>query len=147
MTSRLGPQFKCATCHKLLGELGAHQIPGEVVFDSISGMTYSTTVNYCDKCIKDITGESLSKEVNADREKSETSPNISDKEIGRITKNSDTEIVIRIDDFGGKMGLTIREFVKSERYTGFTRSGTRIPPDKVNEFKQIIEKIEDNDFS
>jgi len=64
-----------------------------------------------------------------------------DKDIGKIAKNDQTDIVVRIDDFGGKRGLTIREFTKSERYTGFTKSGTRIPVEKFLEFREIINSI------
>ena len=46
-----------------------------------------------------------------------------EKDIGKIKKNDTTEIVVRLDDFGGKIGLTIREFVNNERYTGFTKAG------------------------
>lgn len=70
-----------------------------------------------------------------------------EKDLDRITKNSDTDIVIRIDDFGGKIGLTIREFVKSERYTGFTKAGTRVPADKFAQFKKAINMIDENDFA
>ena len=69
-----------------------------------------------------------------------------DKEIDRIPKNQETDIVIRIDEFNGKAGLTIREFVKSERYTGFTKAGTRIPADKFKIFKQAINSINEKDL-
>lgn len=69
-----------------------------------------------------------------------------EKDIDRIGKNPDTDIVIRIDDFGGKVGLTIREFVKSERYTGFTKAGTRIPADKFKQFKDAINSINESDL-
>ncbi len=69
-----------------------------------------------------------------------------EKDIDRIQKNIDTDIVIRIDDFGGKRGLTIREFVKGERYTGFTKAGTRIPADKFMLFKEAINSIDINDL-
>ncbi|MFH1802718.1 MAG: hypothetical protein ABH864_04715 [archaeon] len=69
-----------------------------------------------------------------------------EKDIDRITKNPDTDIVIRIDDFGGKVGLTIREFVKSERYTGFTKAGTRIPAEHFNAFKAAINSIDEKDL-
>lgn len=69
-----------------------------------------------------------------------------EKDIDRIAKNADTDIVIRIDDFGGKKGLTIREFVKSERYTGFTKAGTRIPADKFHIFKAAINSINVEDL-
>jgi len=66
-----------------------------------------------------------------------------EKDIDRIEKNPDTEIVIRIDDFGGRVGLTIREFVKSDRYTGFTKAGTRIPAEKFKQFKDAINSIDE----
>ena len=69
-----------------------------------------------------------------------------EKDIDKIPKNQDTDIVIRIDDFGGKRGLTIREFVRSDRYTGFTKAGTRIPADKFKSFKDAINSIDINDL-
>lgn len=69
-----------------------------------------------------------------------------EKDIDRIPKNNDTDIVIRIDDFGGKRGVTIREFVKGERYTGFTKAGTRIPADKFKIFKEAINMIDEKDL-
>ena len=69
-----------------------------------------------------------------------------DKDIGKISKNDMTDIVIRIDDFGGKRGLTVREFTKSERYTGFTKSGTRIPAEKFLEFRELINSISLDDL-
>jgi len=69
-----------------------------------------------------------------------------EKDIGKIQKNDITEIVVRIDDFGGKPGLTIREFTTSDRYTGFTKSGTRIPPESFKDFKNIINSIDEKEF-
>lgn len=69
-----------------------------------------------------------------------------EKDIDRVAKSQDTDIVIRIDDFNGKRGLTIREFVKSDRYTGFTKAGTRIPADKFKIFKAAINAIDENDL-
>ena len=68
------------------------------------------------------------------------------KEIAIIPKHENIELVIRIDEYGGKSGLTIREFVKSDRYTGFTKSGTRIPADKFKVFKEAINSIDEKDF-
>lgn len=64
-----------------------------------------------------------------------------EKDIGKIKKNDTTDIVVRIDDYGGKRGLTIREFVASERYTGFTKSGVRIPAGEFKKFKDMINSI------
>ena len=69
-----------------------------------------------------------------------------EKDIGKIKKNDETDIILRIDDFGGKIGLTIREYVTSERYTGFTKAGTRISADKFKEFKELINSIEESDI-
>ncbi len=69
-----------------------------------------------------------------------------EKDIDRIKKNSDTDIVIRIDDFGGKRGVTIREYVKSERYSGFTKAGTRIPAEQFKLFKAAINSIDEKDL-
>lgn len=70
-----------------------------------------------------------------------------DKDIVRFPKSGDTEIVVRVDDFGGKRGVTIREFVKSERYTGFTKAGTRIPADRFKEFKDAINSIDEKELA
>jgi hypothetical protein len=69
-----------------------------------------------------------------------------EKDIDRIAKNQETDIVIRIDDFGGKRGLTIREFVRSDRYSGFTKAGTRIPADKFKQFKAAINMVDEKDL-
>ena len=69
-----------------------------------------------------------------------------EKDIGRITKNDRSDIVIRLDDFGGQRGLTIREFVTSERYTGFTKAGVRIPATDFPKFKEMINSISKDDI-
>lgn len=69
-----------------------------------------------------------------------------EKDIGKINKNPETDIVIRIDDFGGKRGLTIREFVTSERYTGFTKAGVRITSENFDKFKEMINSIDKKDL-
>jgi len=70
-----------------------------------------------------------------------------EKDIGKIPKNDTTEVIIRVDDFGGKRGLTIREFVTSERYTGFTKAGTRISAENFPKFKEMINSISEEEMS
>ncbi len=70
-----------------------------------------------------------------------------EKDIGKINKNDTTDIVIRVDDFGGRKGLTIREFVTSDRYTGFTKSGVRILSGDFGKFKEMISSITDEDMA
>jgi hypothetical protein len=69
-----------------------------------------------------------------------------EKEIGKINKNDTTDIILRIDDFADKRGLTIREFVTSERYTGFTKSGVRILVEDFANFKKMINSITEEDM-
>lgn len=64
-----------------------------------------------------------------------------EKDIGKIKKNETTDIIVRVDDYKGKKGLTIREYITSEKYTGFSKSGTRIPADEFLNFRDIINSI------
>ena len=68
-----------------------------------------------------------------------------EKDIGKIKKNDFTDIVIRLDDFGGRPGVTIREFVTGDRYTGFTKSGVKIQASDLENFKSMINSITEKD--
>ena len=70
-----------------------------------------------------------------------------EKDIGKLKKNDTTEVIIRVDDFGGRKGLTIREFVTSDRYTGFTKAGVRIGTADFGKFKEMINSISDEDMA
>ncbi len=70
-----------------------------------------------------------------------------EKDIGKIKKNDTTDIVIRVDDFGGRKGLTIREYVTSDRYTGFTKAGVRILSSDFKAFKDMIKSVSDEDMA
>ena len=69
-----------------------------------------------------------------------------EKDIGKLNKNDRADIVIRVDDFGGKRGLTIREFVTSDRYTGFTKAGVRILASDFPKFKEMINSISEEEM-
>lgn len=69
-----------------------------------------------------------------------------EKDIGKIQKNDTTNIVLRIDDFAGRRGFTIREFVESERYTGFTKAGVRILASDFAKFKEMVNSISEEDM-
>ena len=69
-----------------------------------------------------------------------------EKDIGRIKKNDNTDIIVRVDDFGGRIGLTIREFVTGDRYTGFTKAGVRISAENFPKFKEMINSVEESDM-
>jgi len=69
-----------------------------------------------------------------------------EKDIGRIRKNDTTDVIIRVDDFGGRKGVTIREFVTSDRYTGFTKSGVRILSEDFPKFREMLNSIKKEDL-
>jgi len=69
-----------------------------------------------------------------------------EKDIGKIKKNDTTDIIVRVDDFGGRTGLTIREFVTSDRYTGFTKAGVRILSENFQKFKEMINSVSKEDM-
>ena len=73
-----------------------------------------------------------------------------EKEIGKIQKGEYqgivTDIVVGIKEFNGKVGIDIREFTQSETYTGPTKKGLRIPADKFEEFKTMINSIGPGDL-
>jgi hypothetical protein len=73
-----------------------------------------------------------------------------EKEIGKIQKGeyqgTTTEIIVGLREYNGKTGIDIREFTKSETYTGPTKKGLRIPADKFEEFKTIINSINPKDL-
>ena len=66
-----------------------------------------------------------------------------EKDIGKLKKNDYTDIIVRVDDFGGKIGVTIREFANDQKtgYKGFTKAGTRISAEQFKEFKDMINSI------
>jgi hypothetical protein len=64
-----------------------------------------------------------------------------DVEIGRIKKNDNTEVVVRRTEFRGSIGIDIREYLKSERYTGWSKNGVRIPMEQWQAFKQILDNV------
>ena len=69
-----------------------------------------------------------------------------EKDIGKLQKNINTDIVVRVDDFGGKPGLTVREFVTGDRYTGFTKAGVRISAENFPKFKDMINYVNPEDL-
>lgn len=74
-----------------------------------------------------------------------------EKEIGRISKGeyqgTKTEIVVGIKEYNGRIGIDIREFTQSESYTGPTKKGLRIPAEKFQDFKDMINSIDTNDLA
>jgi hypothetical protein len=66
---------------------------------------------------------------------------MADAEIGRVRKNETTEVVVRKTEFKGSVGIDIREYVTSDKYTGWSKNGLRIPVDQWKAFKEILDKV------
>jgi hypothetical protein len=43
------------------------------------------------------------------------------------------------------VGIDIREYVTSERYTGWSKNGIRVPVEKWQDFKEILDKVDTAD--
>ena len=61
-------------------------------------------------------------------------------EIGRLRKNESTEVIVQRTEYRGSVGIDIREYVTSDRYTGWSKNGIRIPVEKWQDFKAILDK-------
>lgn len=74
-----------------------------------------------------------------------------EKDIGKINKGeyqgTVTDIVVGIKEYNGKVGVDIREFVTSERYSGPTKKGLRIPAAHFTAFKEMINSISEEDLA
>jgi hypothetical protein len=62
-------------------------------------------------------------------------------EMGRIRKNETTEVIVRKTEFKGSVGIDIREYVTSEKYTGWSKNGLRISVDQWKAFKDVLDKV------
>jgi len=67
--------------------------------------------------------------------------NNNEMELGRIKKSETTDIVIRKTIYKGETGIDIREYIKSERYTGWSKNGVRILLKDWPDFKKIVDSV------
>lgn len=64
-----------------------------------------------------------------------------EEEIGRIKLSDSTEIVIRRTEFKGEQRIDIRKFVKTEKYTGWSKQGISIPVGNWKDVLDLLQKI------
>lgn len=57
-------------------------------------------------------------------------------ELGRLRKNDTTEIVVQKTEFRGSVGIDIREYVTSDRYTGWSKNVDKDSCRDVAEFQR-----------
>jgi hypothetical protein len=65
-----------------------------------------------------------------------------EKDVGKVALSATNQVVVRIDEYNGIAGVTIRKYIESEKYTGFTKEGVRIPLEKWNEFKKLVDEAD-----
>jgi len=63
------------------------------------------------------------------------------KQIGEIEKGPMSRIVVSLTEFRGNYYFDIREYIKSESYTGPTKKGIRLDVELYPKFKEIIEEL------
>ena len=71
---------------------------------------------------------------------------MAERDVGKIKKNDTADIILRVDNFGNRKGLTIREFITSDRYTGFTKAGVKIMAADFPKFKEMINSVTEEDL-
>jgi hypothetical protein len=65
-----------------------------------------------------------------------------DEEIGRVKKNDTVDVVVRRTEFKGSVGIDIREYMSTERYTGWSKNGIRIPMELWIALKEVLDRVE-----
>ncbi len=63
------------------------------------------------------------------------------KEVSRMEKGVDAELVFSLTNFRGRLYFDIREFVKRENYEGYTKKGIRLDVEFYEDFKKMIEAV------
>lgn len=75
---------------------------------------------------------------------------MADKEIGKISKGefqgTSTDIIVAVREYNGRVGVDIREYATSDKYTGPTKKGLRIPAERFDDFKEMINSISKGDL-
>jgi hypothetical protein len=66
-------------------------------------------------------------------------------EVAKLSmkKSEHSLIVGAVRKYENKVGADLREYIVSDRYTGPTKSGLWIPLDKWNEFKALVQKVDE----
>ena len=64
------------------------------------------------------------------------------KEMGRTTVNDSRDIVMsQVIEDGEVKGININSYIRTNGYTGFTKGGVFVPVEKVQDFKNLVERI------
>lgn len=64
-----------------------------------------------------------------------------ERELGKIKLNENMDIIVRESDWKDTVGIDIRCYMTSQKYTGPTKKGIRIPKEKINELRDILSRV------
>lgn len=63
-------------------------------------------------------------------------------EIGRITVNGSKDMVASsVTEDGELKGINFNFYIKTDRYTGFTKDGLFVPGSKLEEFGELVRTV------
>lgn len=105
--------FRCSSCRKELGILDIHHLPGEDIYDPISGMKYNSGNNYCKKCYDESTGQNVSKEELEQKFSPEDYDKIKDLKDNQTDVNLMVEVI-------GKQEMQVKKDDRPLRLGKFT---------------------------
>ena len=67
-------------------------------------------------------------------------------EIGRISRPDSSDIVVRTSKFKGVTYIDIRNWIKTDKYVGWSKKGIAIRKEDFPELMKILNKIEDKNI-
>jgi hypothetical protein len=62
-------------------------------------------------------------------------------EIGRVSLKDDTDIIVSTGKFKNVDRVDIRKWLKSDKFTGYTKQGISIPKEKWPDVKKLLDKV------
>lgn len=65
------------------------------------------------------------------------------QQIAHVEKNSETSIIFSITEFRNEKYVDVREHVKSDTYTGFTKKGIRFHAKLVDQWIASLQQVKD----
>lgn len=59
----------------------------------------------------------------------------------RVQSNETTEVVVRVNEYKGKVYLDIRKYITTEKYTGFTKDGVSVMVEVGTDLLEAIKTV------
>lgn len=72
-----------------------------------------------------------------------TFENEEEKEIGRISRENSSDIVVRTSKYKGVTYVDIRHWIKMEKFVGWSKKGIALPKNDLDDLIEILHKLSD----